>query len=73
MLQIISSHVMVSSNIIPININFVTIYETGSSSSKIIKKFLGEKSLKYPSNVTLVYWYLVYNPVFNVSVVIHCI
>ena len=72
MLQIISSHVMVSSNIIPININFVTIYETGSSSSKIIK-FLGEKSLKYPSNVTLVYWYLVYNPVFNVSVVIHCI
>ena len=73
MLQIISSHVMVSSNIIPININFVTIYETGSSSSKIIKKFLGKKSLKYPSNVTLVYWYLVYNPVFNVSVVIHCI
>ena len=32
---------MVSSNIIPLNVNFVTAHETGKSSAKIIKKFRG--------------------------------
>ena len=38
---------MVYSNIIPINVNFVTIHETGSSSGKIIKRFRGKESLKH--------------------------
>ena len=49
MLQIIFSYAcnaMVSSNIIPINENFATIHETGSSIAEIIKKFLGKESLK---------------------------
>ena len=49
---------MVSSDITPINVNFVTIRETGSSGAKIIKKFLGKESLKHLSSINLVYWYL---------------
>ena len=38
---------MDSSNIL-INKNFVTIHKTGSSSTKIIKTFLGKESQKHP-------------------------
>ena len=41
---------MASSNIIPINVNFVKLQETGSSSAKIIKIFLGQESLKHLSS-----------------------
>ena len=47
-----SCNAMVSSNIIPINVNFITIHETGNSSSKIIKKFLDKKYLKHLSSVS---------------------
>ena len=43
---------MVSPNIILINVNFVTIHETGSNSSKIIKKFLGKELLKHLSSIS---------------------
>ena len=43
---------MVSFNITPTNVNFVTIHETGSSSFKIIKKFLGKESLKHLSSAS---------------------
>ena len=49
---------MVSSDITPINVNFVTIRETGSSGAKIITTFLGKESLKHLSSINLVYWYL---------------
>ena len=42
---------MVSSNITPINGNFVTIHETGITSAKIINKFIGKKSLKHISSI----------------------
>ena len=62
---------MVSSNIIPINVNFVTIHETGSSSPKIVKKFLGkefpEAHLKYKLGLLISC-----NPFFSVAVVFHC-
>ena len=38
--------------IFPIQLNFVTIHETGSSSSKIIKEVLGKESLKHLSSVS---------------------
>ena len=38
---------MVYSNIIPINVNFVTNHETGISSGRIIKRFRGKESLKH--------------------------
>ena len=34
----------VSSNIILINLNFLTIHSTGSNSAKVIKKYLGIKN-----------------------------
>ena len=38
-------------NIILINVNFVTIHKTGSSSAKIIQKCLGKESLTHLSSI----------------------
>ena len=43
---------MASSNIISININSVTICETGSGSAKIVKKFPGNESLKHLPSIS---------------------
>ena len=43
---------MLSSNIMPTNVNFVTVHETGSSSSQIIKKFHSKEFLKHLSSVS---------------------
>ena len=38
-------------NDIPINVSFITIHETGSSSAKIIKKCICKESLKHLSSI----------------------
>ena len=43
---------MVSCKIILINVKFVTIHETGSSSAKISKKYVCKESLKHLSYVS---------------------
>ena len=62
MLQIIfPCGAMVYANIVSINVNFVTIHETGINSGKIIKIFRGIESLKHLLTSC--------NPFFNIAVV----
>ena len=46
---------LVYSNIIQVQVNSVTIHESGSSHFKVIKTFLGKESLKHLLSISYVY------------------